>query len=260
MVETSPPIITTFPNVLFKVTCNVKAESAGNPLNATIEWTRISFSINSTNIIFVKRHVMCTPKNPYCSNFSSHEGNDSKSRSGARSSRYNNFHYHHVLQSAENGTVGVIIYRCNATTQNISIFSNTNVLLSNSSKLFQFNSLTTLFFITKCTGSSMIAPLITSDRVSPVIYASSSSLDLLMTSTNYIVASSTLPHTITADVLSSTTVFSDTMSSTFINCSPTSSVIEGSIIHPTFSEPTASSGFWCLLIVLILLFSMYVHR
>ena len=141
MVQTSPTFITTVPNVLFKVGCNVRAESAGNPLNITIEWTRISpSSYNTINESAQLQRHECTPKNPSCLDTISHEGN---SGNGSKR-RYNSagylteFHYQNVLHIAENGTVGVIIYRCNATTQNITTFSDTTVLLNDSSKSFQF--------------------------------------------------------------------------------------------------------------------------
>ena len=141
VVQTSPPFITTIPNVLFKVACNVRVESAGNPLNTTIEWTQIStLSNNAVNeSVQLQRHE-CTPKNPYCLNTISHERN---SGNGSQR-RYNSagylteFHYQNVLHIAENGTVGVIIYRCSATTQNITTFSDTTVLLNDSSKSLWF--------------------------------------------------------------------------------------------------------------------------
>ena len=134
MVETSPPFINTSSNnMLFKVICNVRAEYAGNPMDTTIEWTRIS---NNTINEPIQSHE-CTPKNPNCINATSHEHhsvNNSEERYGA-----GEFHYQNILHIAENGTIGVIIYRCNATSLNITISSDTTVLLNNSSKSFQFN-------------------------------------------------------------------------------------------------------------------------
>ena len=131
MVETSPQIITTFPNMLFKVDCNVRAESAGKPMNTTIEWTRISPSSNNT-----LQKYECTPESPYCSNTSSNEHHSGNDISGAGSYRYHNitadYHYHNILIMTENYTVGVIIYRCIVTTQSITIFSDTTILLKSS--------------------------------------------------------------------------------------------------------------------------------
>ena len=81
VVQTSPPFIAIFPNVLFKVACNVRAESAGNPLNITIEWTRISPSNNNESVQI--QSYECTPNNLDCLNTTSHEhhsGNGSKTR------------------------------------------------------------------------------------------------------------------------------------------------------------------------------------
>ena len=116
--------------------CTVRAEYNGRPSNATIEWIRIDASETTlyTEALYIQ--------NDSLSNISGSAGSGSGSGSGSgaydhTSSDFNvaSAHqttvteagYQSVLTTTENDTVTSVIYRCKATAQNDSTFSDATV-------------------------------------------------------------------------------------------------------------------------------------
>ena len=131
MVETVDSFNTTL-NIPFSLNCNVTAELDGKLLNTTIEWIRINGTSDMEDIL--ESHECC-PKALY---FESSSGCKYDFRSGSGSSGSGSgfsgsppavFGYQSVLHRTENGTDSVVIYRCQATTMNITSYSDTTVYL-----------------------------------------------------------------------------------------------------------------------------------
>ena len=111
VVETSPESLITSPNNQFSINCTARAEVDGEPLNVTIEWTRLFTSNDSLNT----------------SNIDVEALTEDQTDSTHNTSTVNS--YQSVLTTSENDTVNPTIYRCIATTSNYSAISDTTVFI-----------------------------------------------------------------------------------------------------------------------------------
>ena len=119
VVETVPSLNTTV-NDPFSLTCNIRAELDGHPLNTTIQWIRIFNPANTKEIL---NSFKCTPSdivNEGC-------GYDYGSGSHFSSSLTAAHGYESVLHTTENSTNSPVIYRCQAIALNITTYSDTTV-------------------------------------------------------------------------------------------------------------------------------------
>ena len=124
--ETESSINTTL-TLPFSLTCIVRAKLDAKPLNTTIEWIRILSTSNVTSdmeetLIFHD----CSP-NPQ--NLSSVESSSECEYVLGSEADFSTsvFGYQSVLHRTENGTDTTVIYRCQASTQNTTSFSDITV-------------------------------------------------------------------------------------------------------------------------------------
>ena len=136
MVKT-PPELFTLPNILFSVVCTVVVEYDGQPLSATITWTRITISppmnMSTENVLAVQEfsgedasmlNLSSSANSKFC--FSLYPGYSSCDISSK-------WGYQSVLHSMENDIANsMVFYRCNIQTVGSYSSSDTNVFILSS--------------------------------------------------------------------------------------------------------------------------------
>ena len=139
MVIESIPSLNTTVNNPFSLTCYIRAELDGHPLNTTIQWIRI---FNPANTKETLKSYKCIPSDTNSLSANEGCGYDYGSGSHLSSSLPAVHGYESILHRTENGTYSPVIYRCQAIVLNITIYSDTTVYVEgNMSYTVQTNTL-----------------------------------------------------------------------------------------------------------------------